>query len=48
MQNTVSTAELIEQPFIIIERERQISRLVAGVVGDRGGGDDRGEIMRRR
>ena len=32
MQNKVSTAKLIEQPFIIVEREGKISRLVAGVV----------------
>ena len=45
MQNRVSTAELIEQPFIIVERERKILRLVAGVVGDRGGGNDGGERL---
>ena len=32
MQNKVSTAELIEQPFIIVEREEKISGLVVGVI----------------
>ena len=45
MQNKVSTAKLIEQPFIIVEREGKISRLVAGMVYDRGGGNDGGEKL---
>ena len=45
MQNKVSTAKLIEQPFIIVERERKILRLVAGVVSDRGGGNDEEERL---
>ena len=45
MQNKVSTAELIEQPFIIVEREGKFLRLVAGVVSDRGGGNDGGERL---
>ena len=32
MQNKVSTAKQIEQPFIIVEREGRLSRVVAGVV----------------
>ena len=48
MQNKVSTAELIKQPFIIVEREGRISRLVAGVVSDRGGGNDGGEGLQER
>ena len=45
MQNKIPTAKLIEQPFIIVERDGKISRLVAGVVYDRGGGDDRGKKL---
>ena len=32
MQNKVSTAKQIEQPFIIVEREGKRLRVVAGVV----------------
>ena len=45
MQNKISATELIEQPFIIAERERIISRLVAGMVSYRGGSDDGGERL---
>ena len=45
MQNKVPTAKLIEQPFIIVERDGKISRLVAGVVYDRRGGNDGGEEL---
>ena len=45
MQNKVSTAEQIEQPFIIVEREGRLLRVVAGVGQDRGGGDDGGEAL---
>ena len=45
MQNKVSTAEQIEQPFIIVEREGRLWRVVAGVVQDRGGGNDGGEAL---
>ena len=45
MQNKVSTAKLIGQQFIIVEREGKVLRLVAGVVSDRGGGNDRGERL---